>query len=166
MARSVARRSERPRSSLIRLVEYVWRFKTTGAGKSVLGGLLLAAALGSYELDVPVFRLFGVVGALWGVAFLAGHLRRARVAIAGAFPERASAGQTVAAVYTLSNAARGTIYDVSLGLFGLPPSLEQVDVDVVPSLTSGESASTTLALHPLKRGVYTLPPLKAYTTFP
>jgi len=154
------------RSSLLRFARYLWDFKLTAAGKSVLAGLFIAAMLGSHTLECPTFRLFGVVAALFGVAFVASHAARRRIRVAGQFPPQATAGEPVGAEYVLSNGGRRTVYDVSVGLFGLPSGLRSTGEVVIPVLGAGHSVAAPVALRPEKRGIYRLPPITAYATFP
>ncbi|MBN2310495.1 MAG: DUF58 domain-containing protein [Candidatus Hydrogenedentes bacterium] len=154
-----------------RFVNYLWGFKTTATCKFVIGGLLLSGVVGSRSLQMPVYQLFCGLSAVLGTALLAGWVMRPRVTAAGGLPEKACAGHAVSGSVTLTNHARRAAYDVSARYFGLPPSLEPAAPDspganTVFRLDPGETACISVSVHPLRRGLYPLPELRPYSTFP
>lgn len=153
--------------SLIEAAWYLWGFKFTKAGKWLAIGLVVCGSIGSFSIQMPTFRVFCAVAALFGVAFVVGLLLRPRVTVSGRFPEKACAGHPIAGEFVLTNHGRRTLYDASLGFHGLPASLAAIDEPpVVAQLGPAEAITITHTLEPLKRGIYQLPPARPFSTFP
>ena len=92
---------------------------------------------------------------------------RTKFNISGTLPEKAVAGQEIQAEITVTNSGRFSAYDVSIGFIKLPVHIKRVRQDLtIPVLPSGESETFVIKLMPQKRGIYKLPPLRAFTTFP
>jgi uncharacterized protein (DUF58 family) len=67
----------------------------------------------------------------------------------------------------VTNRSRFAAHDLSLGAFGLPPSLRLGEnAPPVPRLAPGASAKAHLTIKPLRRGMYMLNALTLYSTFP
>lgn len=144
----------------------LWRFKMTLAGRLLLGVWMLSA-FGLISVNIPVYQTFCAFGALMFIAFFAGFLFRPRVEIQGAFPEKATTGVPIAAEFTVTNRSWRPAYDVSLGFIDLTPALTHRNRDVsVTNLAPGESMRVPVNLEPNRRGLHTLPELRAYSTFP
>jgi uncharacterized protein (DUF58 family) len=87
--------------------------------------------------------------------------------VKGSFPRKASAGRTLRARFSVRNRSRLPVYDLGAGYLNLPASLEPVDLDrTLPRIGAGETEDLTVGIHPARRGMYPLPPLRAFTTFP
>jgi uncharacterized protein (DUF58 family) len=83
------------------------------------------------------------------------------------WPERVSAGQTVTVLVTVTNTGRFPIYDLAVACFGLPEAWEPVRDDLtLPVLGRGQTQTISLRLIAWQRGLYRLPPLRAFSTFP
>ncbi len=155
------------RSAVYRYLRFLWTFQFTAGGKWLIAGLLLSGALGSATVEIPIYQVFCVLLALLCVDRIAGFLLRPRIEVLGKFPEKATAGQEVAAHYTLLNRGRLPAYDLGLRFFRLPRSFESVDPETtLGHLRPGQSLSTTIRLNPIRRGLYTLSRPRAYSTFP
>ena len=151
-----------------RFLRYLWQFKVTAAGKVLVISFLATGLMGSGSLQIPLYYLFCAFSALIGVSILAGFFFKPRVKISGTFPAKTSAGQTIKGQMILTNQnPRRNLYDLSTGLFQLPPELSQIDEDpLILKLTPGESAPVSIKIKPVKRGLYSLSKWTPYTTFP
>jgi uncharacterized protein (DUF58 family) len=148
-------------------VRNAWRHRLTPAGRTMLTGILLAGAAGAGTLYLPIYHLFLILLSIYVVAFIAGWLFRPRVEIHGAIPETTTAGRTLCAEMEIENRSRLPGYAVSLGLFGLPQSLEQVERDrAVPVISVGERAECEVKVRARRRGIYQLPDLRPFSIFP
>lgn len=147
---------------------HAWIYPFTPAGKLLIVGIGCSTFAGAFSAQVPIFRLCTTLIGLAVVSAMTGSLLRwSRVRITGRLPEKVSAGQTVSGVYTISNQGRMPAYDVSLGCFLLPRSWKSVpDAQMVPCLIQGQSVRQTIKFIPLQRGLYRLPAIRAFTTFP
>jgi uncharacterized protein (DUF58 family) len=89
------------------------------------------------------------------------------VRIEGGLPAQASAGHVVHARVAIESLSRRPAYDVGVGFFGLPPPLTVAEpTRTLPVLAGGARAELSVALRPERRGLYQMPDLEAYTTFP
>jgi len=150
-----------------RLAAYAWQFKLTGAGKCLIGGGLFATALAMSSVQQAVYNILIVLLVLGALAVLVNLCYRPRLRLEARFPEKVVVGQEVRVRVTIRNVGRLPAFDVSAGFLHLPRMLEETTTDErIPCLPAGESASFTVGIRPVRRGVYTLPPLRAYTTFP
>lgn len=139
----------------------------TAGGRFLLLGTFFAGAAGSLTLFVPIYHVFCAFMFLYVVSLLCGLLLRPKFSVKGQLPEKASAGQTISAEFSVENRSHLPVYDLALGFFELPSSLEEVDPGkAVPHVGAGKSLSLALKLHPRKRGFYVMPKMKVYTTFP
>jgi uncharacterized protein (DUF58 family) len=155
------------RSAVYRYLRYLWTYRFTAGGKWVIAGLLLSAALGSASVDVPIYQIFCALFALLCVDRFAGFLLRPDLEVRGAFPARATAGQVVTGRYELVNRGRRTAYDLGLRFFRLPHSFDAADPETtLGHLPPGQHLSASVCLRPHRRGLYALPPPRAYSTFP
>lgn len=155
------------RSAAYRYLRFLWTFRFTTGGKWLLAGLFLSCALGSATVEIPIYQVFCALLALLCVDRIAGFLWRPRIDVLGTFPEKTTAGQSIDAEYTLVNRGKLTAYDLGLRFLRLPPSFEPVGPETtLGHLGPGRSLSTTVRLTPHRRGLHTLPPPRAYSTFP
>ena len=155
------------RSAVYRYLRYLWTYRFTAGGKWVIAGLLLSAALGSASVEVPIYQIFCALFALLCVDRFAGFLLRPALEVRGAFPARATAGQVVTGRYELVNRGKRTAYDLGLRFFRLPRSFDAAAPEAtLGHLPPGQHLSATVGLRPRRRGLYALPPPRAYSTFP
>ena len=156
-----------PQSKVLAFLRRTWRHRLTLAGRVMLVAVLLAGVTGSATLHLPIYHLFLGLTAVVCVAFVSGWLFRPSVTIRGKVPDKTTAGRTLSGEMEVENRSRLPGYSVGLGLFDLPPSLEQVERNrVMPVLDPGESADCSLKIHARRRGIYQLPPIRPFSTFP
>lgn len=157
------------RSPLLRLILfYVWDYPFTRAGKLLIAAFFFSTLPGAITEEVPMYvvpvALLSLVLVLSGIGSV---FRMAKCELKPRWPERVSAGQTVVVPVTVTNTGRLPIYDLSVGCFGLPDSWEPVRDDLtLPVLARGESATLSIRMTAWQRGLYRLPPLRAFSTFP
>ncbi len=149
-------------------VFYIWSYPFTAGGKLIMGGLLVSALVGSITNDIPIYQLpVALLVLVLLVSAVGSVLRWLSVKLTGEFPDVISAGQTVRAEFTVTNDNRLPLFDVSVACFSLPRSF---DVDreerIVTTLSAGESAKLTIKLTPRRRGLYDMPSVRAFSTFP
>ncbi|MCU0871088.1 MAG: DUF58 domain-containing protein [Pirellulaceae bacterium] len=155
------------RSAVYRYLRYLWTYRFTAGGKWVIAGLLLSAALGSASVEITIYQIFCALFALLCVDRFAGFLLRPALEVRGAFPARATAGQVVTGRYELVNRGKRTAYDLGLRFFRLPHSFDAADPETtLGHLPPGRHLSAAIRLRPQRRGLYALPPPRAYSTFP
>jgi uncharacterized protein (DUF58 family) len=143
-----------------------WRDEVTTPGKWVVG-VSLAAALGTVSVQAPIYQVFCGLAALFLTAMFAGFFVWPNVKFTGRLPEKTTAGIPLAGEITITNRSFRLAMDVSVGFFGLPESIQQLDADrALATLGRRESAVMPVTLLPSRRGQYELPPLRSYTTFP
>ncbi len=160
-------RKPRVQSFVDRFALYLWNFKTTPTGKFWIAGILATMGLGAASIRVPVYHLFMMLFAICTIAYLLGLMLRPRLAVEGRVPDKATAGQPLAASVTLTNLSRLPAFDLGLGFFHLPRFLSEIPTEnAVPALRRGQSATITHEIQPLRRGSYSLPDLRAVSTFP
>jgi len=149
------------------LARYLLHYKITTPGKFIVGGMIASITIGATSLRIPVYHLVTAIFGLVACAWFAGLLLRPRLTVHGTLPPRTGAGQPVSAEFTLTNRSLVPAFDVSTGYFHLPPSLrdnrDETWISVIPPR---QSASLSVRVDPVKRGLYTLPDLTAYSTFP
>jgi len=156
-----------PRSRILSYLLAYWRYRLTTPARLLLAGVFISGFLGAFSLSVPLYHLFFVLFWVYTIAFLAGVIFKPRIRISGELPPKISTGHTLRADLVLENSSRLSAYDISVGLFGLPPSLEQVDRDEsIAVIGPGGAGSFPLKIRARKRGLYALPKLQSYTTFP
>ncbi len=142
-----------------------FREDLTPAGRSLVAGLCLAG-LGTVTVVIPIYQVFFALVGLVVVSAVAGFVLRPRVTVSGCFPDRAVAGETVTGRFRIENSSRWPVYDLGLGLFGLPRAIEIADPIPAAHLPPGASIEIPITLRVQRRGVYELPPLRVFTTFP
>lgn len=155
------------RSAAYRYLRFLWTFRFTAGGKWIVVGLTLSAVYGSISVDVPIYQVFCVLLAILFVDRIGGYLVRPRMDVVGAFPEKATAGEIVTAQYTLVNKRRIPAYEVGLRFFRLPKSFQMAEPETtLGQVGPGASLTTSIRLKPNRRGLHTLLPPRAYSTFP
>ena len=152
---------------LRRRLVYQWRHQFTASGRMMAVAIIVAVSLGSASLDLPVYPILCGLCGICVSAFVAGFVLRPNAEIIGGIPRKVSAGQPFRVAYTVTNTSRWPVYDLGLGLFDWPKSVRVRDGDCVVSvLAPGESAHFSIEVFPRERGVFALPPVRAYSTFP
>jgi uncharacterized protein (DUF58 family) len=143
------------------------RFRMTESGRLLALGTIVAVMIGSITLDVPIYHLFVALLLLFVVAAAVGFAYWPRCVVMGGFEGKAVAGEPVWGHYTVRNRSRLPAYDVSVGLFDLPREIEVVEHAPTAHRLAGRGlARLSMAIKPLRRGLYTLEGLRVYTTFP
>lgn len=150
------------------LLFFVWEYPFTRAGKLLIGGIVLASLAGAVTVDAPVYQLATALMALAVVTSAVGSVFRwGRITLSGRLPERVAAGETLRGEFTLTNIGRLPLYDLSLECFHPPGSWETLlEPIVLPYLGRGQSDRLSIQMTLRRRGVYRLPPIRAFTTFP
>ena len=163
---AMVRRAPR-KITLLGVAQYLWRFKLTRLGKALVATGLFSAAMGSGSLLIPVYKLFVALFLLGGIALLVGLLYRPRFLISGRFPEQVTAGETIEGRFKLANIGRLPAFDVALGMFYFPDGMKSTAPAIsTRCLKANQSVDIPLSLEVAHRGVYTLPPVRAFSTFP
>jgi len=133
----------------------------------MVAGLVLSATLGSASVVTPVYQIFCALFAFFFIDRIVGYVMRPKIRVTSQFPDRTSARAPVQGTFKLENQGRWTAYDVGVRFFQLPISIEQPDAEAtLGQITPGRSLTTTLRLRPDRRGSYSLPRPRAYSTFP
>ena len=160
--------ARRQQSSLERLAFYFWGYKATESGRALLFGTLVSTMVALSTLDIPAFHLFDALVALLTVAWCVGWYFRPRLRVEVEPLPTATAGLPITMVCRVTNIRRRrAAHDVSLGFIGLPKGLREAQPQPVLShLAAGQSASLKLTIIPERRGLYQLPPVRAFSTFP
>lgn len=157
------------RPKIPRMVRYgwmSWRHELTPPGKYVVACMFLAC-FGTASVQIPVYQLLCALAALLLVAASIGVAVRPRALVVGRFPEKGTAGQALSAQFTVINNLRFPAYDVSAGFFDLPTTIHQEEADqIVPTLSGRASVTIPVVIRPERRGLYALPDLRIYSTFP
>jgi len=147
---------------------YIWLYPFTPAGKVVMVALAISAAAGSITDDMPIYQLPVTLLVLVLVtSAVASMLRWMSVSISGNWPDRVTAGQPLRIDFTVTNESRWPLLDVAVECFKLPSSWKvHRDERMVPTLPPGQSVTLSIRVTPHRRGVYQIPPLRAFSTFP
>ncbi len=149
------------------LATYFWEFKLTRPGKLlVVSGLLGTLFFGAVSQLVPVY--FVILGLFFLGLFsaVANLMARPRLRMSSTLPYRTSAGEAAQGEVTIRNAGLLPAFDVAVRFFRLPRELVQKEGPHVPTLPRGKEVVLPLRLDTKCRGLYELPPLRAFTTFP
>jgi uncharacterized protein (DUF58 family) len=154
--------------SLIRwLFVYLWGFKLTRFGKVLIFIGLLSGSFIAWSIEILTFDLFMILFCVGFFALLLNYAWRTRFDVQFSMPGKAAAGATFQGTVRVRNAGRLPAYDVGVSFFDLPPGLrDALPERYLSALAPGESAEFPIAIHALRRGSYSLPPLRAYTAFP
>ncbi|MBX3179806.1 MAG: DUF58 domain-containing protein [Candidatus Hydrogenedentes bacterium] len=153
--------------SLHRWTMWLIAFRVTALGWLAVLGWGLATSLGVSSIDKPIYIAVCAWTAPAVIAFAAGWLLRPRVAVAAAYPDRASVGQPLQIRCALQNTRRTPLYALGAGIFLPPVEFDAAPPALLPGmLPPGESAACHVQLTPRRRGLYPMPPLRAFTTFP
>ena len=144
-----------------------WRFQLTPGGRWLMVAGIASGSLGTLSLEIPVFAVFLSLFFLGFVAWIANFFMGPRVRVEGAFPTKATAGEPIAGTFTLVNTSRRTCWDVGAAFFLLPRSLPAAErPQIIRRFGKGERVAVSVELRPLRRGLYALPPLRVFSSFP
>ena len=130
-------------------------------------GLFLAGVVGCLSLDLPAYYMFCAILGIGIATNFASMFSRRNLQIVGKLPTKAVAGQKLVSGLTINNRSRFGAYDVSLGLFSLPRSISHLDDDIrIPYIAGKKSCSCSISLLPARRGLFEMPNLRVFSTFP
>ncbi|MDZ4857456.1 MAG: DUF58 domain-containing protein [Candidatus Hydrogenedentes bacterium] len=153
-------------SDFERLARYLLYFKMTSRGRALLVVGVISGLIG-HPLQLPILYLFSALFALGYVALVINSLMRPRFEVSGAFPSLVSAGQPVTGWFSITNRARRNAYDVGANFFAVDPSLRMREhAEMHAQLEPGARVTIPITITPRQRGIYRLPPLRAFTSFP
>lgn len=144
-----------------------WCDEVTTGGKFLIGALVISG-LGTVTVQLPIYQIFCALVALTVVSLIGGFCSLPLVRADGTLPSRGVVGELVTThVNVLNRSGIRPVFDVGLGLFDLPDAIEQNGrgrvLAMIPARGSGE---LPISLLPRRRGLYELPPFRAFTTFP
>ncbi len=149
------------------LWEYLWHFKLTVPGKLLIAAGILSGLLGSSSMNIPIYVTFCALFFVGLAALLVNSLHRPRLRLSGQVPDKAVAGQPLRFDIKVTNYGRLPAYDIGVAFIALPRGIEARNTDTfAAAIPAGGSATLSVELLPLRRGGYSLPPLRAFTTFP
>ncbi len=152
----------RQRSAVVRYV----RFKLTPAGWHLVATGVIAGAVGSASIRNPVYVVFMMLFCLGALAALVNLCHRPRLRVRVTSAERAVAGQPVRFDVEVTNSGRLPAYDVAAGFLLLPSGLSEGGARTIRRLAPAATVTLSVEVTPLRRGVYALPPMRVFSTFP
>ena len=152
-------------------VQWLWRQiflnTATPGGRVFLWALAVAGVTGMVTLDIPVYFVFCTLLGLYLAVWLFAQMARRNLQVEGHLPARAIAGIPVTCEFSVRNQSALPAWDVGLRIFYLPRPVRQTDEDsAVPRIDPGQRVRIPITLLALRRGLYPLPPARAFTTFP
>lgn len=153
--------------SLERLVRFLWMYKLTPGGRVLVITGIITGVLAAPSLEIPAFQTFLALFCIGFVAFLVNLFARPRVDVRGHFPDKATAKHPVTGSFIVRNRGLLPTLRVGAGFFGLHRELQQQNLEHERlSLARREAATLPVTLEPLRRGLYPLPKLRVFSTFP
>jgi uncharacterized protein (DUF58 family) len=155
-------------TSLVRaMARYAWSFKLTRSGRVLVFCGLASGFLVVWSVDVLTLYLFAVLFMVGLLAIVVNAAWRTRLAVSITLPDRAVAGTTLVGTAEVRNDGFLPAYDAGVSFLAMPTGLRDVSPDVyVNALARGKKARFPLAVRAARRGVYPLPPLRAFSAFP
>lgn len=160
----MARRVQGPFEQLAR---YFWEFRLTKTGKALIAGGFVAGFIGSASIDVPIYHLFFPLFFLGAFAYALGLIYRPKLEVHGRVAQRVSAGQTARGTFKITNKGLLPALDVGAMFFGLDKALwEGAPGTTIRVIKRGEQVEVPVTLNTTQRGLYPLPRLRTFTTFP
>lgn len=146
---------------------YVWFYKLTPNGRYLIYIGCVGMAFGGATLAVPVYILLCTFFALGMVALLVNLIHSPRLEILGKPPEQGTAGHPLIIDVQVLNRGRRTAYDVDMDFPVLPAGVhEGGGSEPYPRLAAGEGYRAQRRVIAEHRGLYRLPRLRAFSTFP
>lgn len=163
----VARRRRTKRYVPIYALWRSWNDEVTTSGKFLIGALIVAG-IGTVTMQLPIYQVFCALVALTLVSLVGGFCSLPLVKVSGTLPSRIVAGESVTTELTVTNKSRHRpLFDVGVGLFDLPPGVDQRGRGQAIALLGKQATETIpVTLTAWRRGLYELPPLRPFTTFP
>lgn len=157
---------KRRRIGLFRELVALWWFKLTPAGRLLMGTGIILALSAAATVGSPGYVPLSILFVMGLLALCVNALHRPRLEIKGEVPRRAVARQPVTLTCSVANRGKRDAYDVSAGLFPPHARLRQRPADSIPVVRAGGAVTLRVDLEAKRRGVYPLPRLRAFTTFP
>jgi len=118
-------------------------------------------------LIVPAFGVLSALIAVVVVALLVGFVLRPKIQVSSSLPDRIIVDQSTRFRYELRNVSRLPAYNLCVRLDDLPEAIEQVEGGhVIPRLGPGDTAEVTVAIHPRRRGRYSIKQPVCQSSFP
>lgn len=159
------------RSPAARYLIFLWRFRFTTAGKWFVAGLMLSSMFGSASVEIPIYQIFCTLAAFFFIDRQFGYALRPNLSITHATSDRTTAGETFNVELRLTNEGRRSAFALQAGFFDLPRGITALGSEISPETTvgdllPGESVATSVRLKAERRGIYTLPKPRGYSTFP
>lgn len=146
---------------------FLWRYRFTTAGKWIVAGLLLSVMFGSASVEVPIYQIFSALTVFFFADRLVGYAMRPHLSVEQSLALQSTAGQPLAVEMTMSNEGKRTAYDLAAGFFSLPRGIVSVESEQpLGDLPPGDSLSARVVLRADRRGIYTLPRPRCFSTFP
>ncbi len=185
--------AERPADFVEYYMRYWFTFCLTLSGSIMVLAMFIPAPLAIYSLSVPTYQICVGIYMLIFFVWLIARIRRPIISIKGQAPEKVTAGEVFRSEFVLENKGKSTVYELGVGYFLiptkglkahtipfwkkmlsrygmgmiLPQKMEIVDDGgLIRSLGSGETCRVSIEAKYFRRGVYTMPPLWAYSEFP
>lgn len=153
--------------SLERFFRFLWMYKLTPGGRILVITGIITGTLAAPSLEIPSFQTFLALFCVGMLAFLVNLFARPRVKVTGHFPDKATARHPVTGSFAVHNKGPLPALCVGAGYFGLQRALRQRESDrELPRLGRRETATLPITLEPLRRGLYPLPKLRIFSTFP
>jgi len=154
-------------SSLWQRLIDAWRFRLTDTGRYFSVALLFALGWGAATLRMPLYHLAVALMAVVLLPWAARLVLRPRVRMEGSFPVSVTAGQVAAGSFRVERSSSRPVFDVGAGFFSLPTGFEPGEDRLVAEAGGpGEPSELSVEVRPLRRGLYPLPEVRAFTTFP
>lgn len=152
----------------IRFARRIWNFRMTAASKWLLAAILISGVLGSASVQVPIYQIFCTLFTAYIAVYLASTFFRAQVSLTGQLPERAGVSETIVGEFKVTNnSARRPVFDVAVEPLTLPAEIQHLNPNTsLAKLDPQETATFAVELRPLRRGIYTIDDIRAFSTFP
>lgn len=149
-----------------RFADYLWRFKLTPAGKWIAAACFVSGT-GVVGLQLAIYQVFCALAAIVGVAWIFGHLFRPKLDVTGSLPEKLVAGEQARAALSVANHARRDALAIGLMARDFGEALCPLEIDEhLLTVPAEGSVSFAVSILPMRRGLYRLPKVVAFTSFP
>lgn len=150
---------------------FVWIFRRfdfwlTPTGKMLTFCCFVAGAVGSANVQVPVYHIAFAFSGLWGAAAFVSLIRRVRVNAQWHVPNRGTAGTPLTVSADVVNEGRAVALQLEAGLSASHPVLSVSPAEKAITLEPGEGAHMTFTVTPKRRGIYGPTNVRVWTTFP
>jgi uncharacterized protein (DUF58 family) len=154
--------------AIYRIIFYGWDYLLTPGGKLFLAAFAVTGLAGIITPSIPLYQVPLALIVFLSIAAGFAHLiSMGKIHAKGNFPEKVTAGQLVRGTCTIVRKGAWPVYDISAGCFLLPRSWEfDSEHRTVRKLSQDVPVTLPIELRPRKRGLYALPPIRVFTTFP